>query len=452
MGAGAWAKLSENERAQMWSAYRRLLNEMRGYSSSEFGQVRMRLIHVEEKGDTAEAIYIWEPIELLLKLRFLRHNDVWNLVDFVQTENGYAMFTETIRPTISTIEKIRKGEQPPPTVVSNFSRLMTLVDHESEQAVPVANELLKSNPKDQGLRYMKALALLNREKADDGVSLLAELSNENYVPAVLRLARHYSESEDEAELIKSRELYERYTTLEPYDPRGFREVGHANDPKKRSAEAEAAYRKALALDAGEPYNYVNLIILYLRTNRAAEVRPLLVASDKHIAADDDLFGTLIEQLVMLEELKGAEQLAASEPARMKASMLANLSLGRGLLEAERYPEAERLFNTAAQLDKKSTSPQIALAVLYRKQSRWAVALKAADHAIALDPEDSEGYYQRACVLARQRRLKEAMAALTKSVELDENQTFYIEQEEDLKPLASLPAFKKLLPAPEKPQP
>jgi transglutaminase-like putative cysteine protease/tetratricopeptide (TPR) repeat protein len=452
MGAGAWAGLSEKEREQMWSAYRRLLNETLSYSNSEFGQVRLRLIHVEEKGDTAEAICIWEPIEVLLKVRLLRRNDVWHLVDFVQADNGYAVFTETMRATISAIEKVRKGEAPPPTVISDFARLLTLVDDESEQAVPVANELLKSKPKDQGLRFMKALALLQSEKPEEGVSLLTELSNENHVPAIFRLASEFADSEEEADQKKSLELYERYTKLEPYDPRGFREVGHAHDPAKTPAEAEAAYRKALALDAGEPYNYINLITLYLKTNRLAEVRPLLVASDKQIAADDDLFGELVQQLVFIDELKRAEQLAANEPARMKTSMRANLDLGHGMVGEARYVEAERLFNTAAQIDPKSTSPHIALAGLYRKQSRWQAALKAADHAIALDPKESEAYYQRACALARMRKLKEAMTALTKSIELDEEQTMYIGEEEDLKPLASLPEFKKLLPPPEKPQP
>ncbi len=117
----------------------------------------------------------------------------------------------------------------------------------------------------------------------------------------------------------------------------------------------------------------------------------------------------------------------------------------------RYAEAERLLNVAAQIDKKSTSPYIAMALLYRKQSRWAAALKAADVAVALPVKDSEAHYQRACALARLRRLKEAMAALTKSVELDEDQVYFIGEEEDLKPLASLPEFKKLLP-PEKPEP
>jgi hypothetical protein len=43
-----------------------------------------------------------------------------------------------------------------------------------------------------------------------------------------------------------------------------------------------------------------------------------------------------------------------------------------------------------------------------------------------------------------------MATLEKAIELDDTQTLWIEDEEDLKPLASLPAFKKLLPDPGKP--
>ncbi len=89
-------------------------------------------------------------------------------------------------------------------------------------------------------------------------------------------------------------------------------------------------------------------------------------------------------------------------------------------------------------------------MLHRKQSRWSAALKAADRAISLDQEDSEAHYQRACALARPGRAKEAMTALEKSVELDPDQVQYIADEADLKALSTLPAFKKLLPSPEKP--
>jgi tetratricopeptide (TPR) repeat protein len=92
-----------------------------------------------------------------------------------------------------------------------------------------------------------------------------------------------------------------------------------------------------------------------------------------------------------------------------------------------------------------------MATVHRKQSHWGAALKAADQAIKLDEEDCEAYYERACALARLKRLREAMTALEKSVDLDPDHLEWIPDEVDLKPLSSLPAFKKLLaPPPEKP--
>jgi len=181
------------------------------------------------------------------------------------------------------------------------------------------------------------------------------------------------------------------------------------------------------------------------------VRSLLEIGEKY-QEDNDLFGMIFQDLYDAEQIDVLAKFAASEPARMKTSMLANYWLGMTYMSAKRYVEAERSFNAAAQIDKKSTNPHVALAALYRKQSRWLPSLQAANYALRLDAEDSEAYYQKACALARLGRSKEAMAALTKSIELDETQVYYLADEEDLKPLASLPEFKKLLPAPVKPQP
>lgn len=451
MGAGAWAKLNDSEREQMWSAYRRVLAEiMTGYNP-ELGIKRIRVLHVEEKGDTAEAICLSEPVEMLVKFRFVRRNDVWHLVEVLQTDSGFAFVSEIFRPTISTIEKTRAGEKPPALMMSDFVRVLLLLDHDSAKALRLADELLKANPKDRGLRYLRALALIEQEKAEEGMKLLSELSDENHGPAVYRLAGYLLDSEDEKDSQRALELYQRYTTLEPHDPRGFRDLGTAYHNFERLPESEAAYRKAIELDPVDVFNYRNLIELFVQHDRLGDVRPLLVTGEKY-QEDDDLFGIIFRDLYDTEEVEVLAKFAASEPARMKTSMLANYWLAMTYMSAKRYVEAERSLNAAGQIDKKSADPHVALASLYRKQSRWLPALKAANYAIGLDAQDSEAYYQKACALARLGRIKEAMAALTKSIELDDIQVEYLADEEDLKPLASLPEFKKLLPAPEKPQP
>ena len=87
-----------------------------------------------------------------------------------------------------------------------------------------------------------------------------------------------------------------------------------------------------------------------------------------------------------------------------------------------------------------------MALAYRQLRNWAAALKSADQAIKLDDKDADSQFQRACSLAQLRRLPEALAALRKAVELDEDLTFTddLEEEEDLKPLSGLAGFQKLI--------
>ena len=232
----------------------------------------------------------------------------------------------------------------------------------------------------------------------------------------------------------------------------FGSLGLAYSMVGNLAQSEAAYRKAIELSPADSNGYFQLVFFLTINDRVGEVKPLLVAYDQHKDTDEDVFESVIRQLYFAAEREAALKLATSEPARVKASYVANLYLGRIHLDAERYAVALNYLNLSAQLDKESSAPYVIMSTVYREQSRFSLALKASDQAIKLDPEDSEAYFERACALARLGRLKEAMTALEKSVELDVDQLDYIADEADLKPLSSLPAFKKLLapPPPEKP--
>ena len=180
------------------------------------------------------------------------------------------------------------------------------------------------------------------------------------------------------------------------------------------------------------------------------IAPWLVAADKQVDDETDVFGSAMENLTDLEDSKYAVKFAASEPSRMKTSARANLALGQVHFDNRRYATALQLFNVAAQLDKEWAAPHNAMAVVHRKQFHWAFALKAAEQALQLDDENADAHYNRACALARLRRTKEAMEALQKAVELDPDIVDGLSDEPDLKALASLPEFKKLMPPPAKP--
>jgi tetratricopeptide (TPR) repeat protein len=87
-----------------------------------------------------------------------------------------------------------------------------------------------------------------------------------------------------------------------------------------------------------------------------------------------------------------------------------------------------------------------IAEAHRKLHSWAAALKSADSALAIDPKDADAQFYRACALAQLRRPIEAVAALKKAIELDDElfTADELEEEADLKPLAGVSAFKKFV--------
>jgi Flp pilus assembly protein TadD len=448
MGVGAWSKMNEGEREQMWSAYRRLLKEVASYGRASATE-RMRLLHLEEKGDVAEATCLLDYSDLLLKLRLVRRNNLWHLVEVLQSDDNLYTASETLRPTITNIERARAGEKPSPARRSDFARVMILLRNDAEKAVEAADVVLKNKPADQGLRFLKTLGLLHLEKEAEATALLKELSAEGFAPAVYKLAEHLGASEDEQQLKEAVTFYERYAALEPYDPRGMRDLAMAYDEIEECDKAEGAFRKAIERDPADTYGYVFLIEHLALHDQIADVRSVLVAGEKYKAEDEDLFGQAMYRLYLSEATEAGEKLAGGEPLRMKTSYEANLSLGRMYVYDGRHADSLPFLNTSLQLEPKAAEPHVFLAMVYRKQSRWTAALKAAERAIDLDSEYSEAYYQLACVLSRLGRKKEALTALTKSVELDPDQVEYMVEENDLKALAKMPGFKKLIPEPTK---
>jgi len=447
MGQDAWSKMNEPEKEKMWSAYRRMIEEIvTGYGRSSSDR-KLRLLHLEEKENEAEATCLLYPSDWLVKLRLVRRNGLWSLVEVQKADSALNTVADTLQPTIATIEKVRAGQKASRSNLTDFARVLLLMNDNREKAIAVVDKALTANPKDKGLRFLKAEALSFPNYSEECTKILRELSAEDFAPAIYKLASVLSAAEDEASQKETVKAWEHYTSLEPYDPRAFRELGTAYSVVANLAQAEAAFRKAVELEPASADNYMPLVIFLVMNDRFADAGQVLAAYDQHKDSDVILIGEVIRQLYYDSEGARAIKLAETEPARVKGSAEANLILGRIHLEDGRYAVALHHLNLSAQIDKTFSSPYVAMATLYRKQSHWSAALKAADQAIKLDEEDCEAYYERACALARLRRLKEAMAALEKSVDLDPDHLEWIPDEADLKPLSSLPAFKKLLVSP-----
>jgi len=446
MGAGAWNGLNEHERDQMSSAYRRVLQEIiTTYGSDGELPGNLHLLHLEEKDARAEALCYMSDEDLVFRLRLLRRNDVWYLLDIVQPDPGHHLVSERFGPAVKSIVAARAGKKTAPGVTSSFMKVLALMDGDaSVKALEEAERLLQTNPTDQTYRFLKMIALweTGEDKHEESLKILRELSYEQpaFAPAVYRLAGMLSEEEPEEAI----ELYKHYSSLEPYDLRGYRDLAAVYETTKETELAEAAYRKAIAVDPFEIPGYHDLAVFLIRNGMVLKVGAVLLAADKYATENDDVLAGVFSNLEEEIKLEEAELLAASEPQRMKNSLWANLNLADIYVRHERYREGLDLMKRAAQMDPEASHPHFAMASTYLKQSRLNEALKAIDHSLKLNDKSGWAHYIRASVLARIGRKKEAMSALEKSIELDADVLTLFGADEDFKSLRTLPAFQKRL--------
>jgi len=314
-----------------------------------------------------------------------------------------------------------------------------------QRAIEIADESLKADPENRDLLFSKAVALETDQKSDEAENLLLKLANgrEPYPAALLQLADSLQYSENSGDRRAAAHLFERYAAIEPDDPRPHSALGRLLDQLKETKRAETEYRTAVSLDGADSEVHVDLAEFLSAQQRYAEsLKVIEAAKDK--TDERDLLGALYQRLWADDRIKEAEALAALSAGLFAKSATANVYLGRLRVAAGRGREALPLLRRAAELDPKSGDPQVALAECYRSLRNWPAALSAANTALKLDGEDGEAFYQQACALARMGRTREAMAALKRAIEFEPAQGAHLAKEEDLKSLASLPEFKKLM--------
>jgi tetratricopeptide (TPR) repeat protein len=444
-GKQTWAGMSGAERERMSSAYRRVMIEISsGYGKTEVEPRVIRLLHVEVKGERAVATAVLEPSDQFLKFHLLRRAGAWYLVEIVQADMDFHLISETLRPSIELIEEHRTTKKSGAAGLSDFVRVLLLMDKHAQKSLDAADAVLKTNPSRQDLKFLKALGLFVVEKEDQAVALLRELADEQFAPALYRLARHYDLSEDKAEKSQVVDFYKRYLILEPFDSRAHLALAAAHNGADNAVEAEAAYRKAIEIDPTNSEVFEAFAEFLIHRSRFSEVRAVLDLGEKLKTPPDEMFGSIMQSLYYQDDVDCAEALAASEPKRMNTSGDGNLYLAKARLDIGRGQQALPLLKRAALLKKDSADAHTTMAESYRALSRFALALNAAETAIRLEPDSGEAYYQRACALARLGRTREAMAALARAVELQPFRAMWIKEEKDLNALSRLPAFIKLV--------
>jgi hypothetical protein len=127
---------------------------------------------------------------------------------------------------------------------------------------------------------------------------------------------------------------------------------------------------------------------------------------------------------------------------MSAASPALVCLLLVVAQAEPPPEKPSVFELP-RLQARFAAGQAQLTALIQEK-KYAEAEEISRNLLKLIPHDPNGPYNLACVLARQGKLDEAMAALDQAVSLGFNNAKHIETDDDLVPLRERDDFKKLL--------
>jgi tetratricopeptide (TPR) repeat protein len=450
MGPGAWAAMSESEKTKISGVHRQTINGISSWLKKDSDYSGgLRLLKLNLAADHAEALFMLEKNfeDVLVKFRLVRRGQAWFLTEILQADNGLKFVSESFQPALQRIQAQRKNDSVSGIPFqTNLVRVLATMRTNPQAAVELADRFLKVNAQDRNLRFVKSLALSRADKNAEAISLWTELSEtpEPVAAAMFNLAEHYAGEKEEAEKKKAIDWYLRYVALEPDDPRARTGLAAVYENVGDFAHAETEYRAAVERDSLNSLVYLNLAEFYAARKRYEEAAVVIDDAAKQTGDESDLFADLISRFWFDDTVDIAEGLANSQPRRMTTSARANLVLGSIRVDYGRVREALPLLKKAAKLDPKTSDPHAAMARAYRKLHLWTLALNAADSALRLNKEDADAHYQRACALARLGRKPAALAALKRAIELDEEYQEDLKDEEDLKPLAASPEFKKLL--------
>jgi tetratricopeptide (TPR) repeat protein len=471
MGTGAWDAMNEKEREQFSATQRILLYSLFDAFQGEEGEkAALRVLKANVDGDRAEVLAMegWSDVaESLLNFKLTRKGDAWMLQEIVQVDDGFNTIAEFLRPTVQSITDQRKGKSRRGNSYSALLRAKSAASSDTKTAFEIIEQGLKESPDDQALRLLKAKLILrtapapnleeenktkevqaqdaeNQKKREEAKAMLETLSNEKqaFPPALMELADFYGEEDSSEDRKKAIMLYLRYTAIISEDPRPWQKLAYLHNSENEPEKALADYQAAIKCDWRNSSLYSDAAEFLVSLKRYDEAMKFIDEGMKYAGANEDLFADLFWSLAATPEI--AEGLAASQPQRMAKNAKANVNLAYLLIWKERAGEALPLLKKAIDLDAKNAEARIAMSDAHRQLKNWAAVLTATAEAIKLNAKSAEAYYNRACALARLNRKTEAIQALQKAIDLDEELLYDIADDEDLKSLAPMPAFKKLL--------
>lgn len=448
-GEGAWEKFDAAQREAVIRAFDRVTAEQLEDWSADAG-VRARLLGEDIRGERATLLALRDMD--LMKLTLARRDGAWYVVEIEDLDSGIGILGQSLRGAIDPrADRWHILALDPERALKRLDELIAAEGESPELLVLKAMTLARRQFMEM-LRSQEPRTEQAREARDEANELYERIISRwpDFAPGHYLLALRLPMAEKYGK--RRVALLERYAALVPYDPRPWRELAATFEILNEPARVEAAYREALARDRGDDELRLELVAFNLRQNQmekatsALKEALLTVKSEEAFELLDELINPDPDDPAEAELLARYEALLLAFPQQIAQSQTGLRSLARVQQSLGKMPEALRSLERAIAI-KATAGDYIYLAQLNRQSKRARAALAAADQAVKLEKDEVGGHLERAYALIALGRQTEAVASLKRVLEIAPTLREYLAEDEGLKPLAALPAFKALLAAP-----
>lgn len=466
LGSGAVATLSDKQRAAVISAFDRTVEAL-AEDWFLFWGGRPGILSSEIKGNRATILTVTGG--QLLRLSLAAREGAWYVTEIEDVDDEKRTFAEALQyslnPAASLVQIRERQYSNPERALKQLEELAAANGENASLLLLKADILRAQRNRDRWQEMAKAAVEKDKPvEADkpgetkppqpsETLAILEKIAARwpDYAATHYKLAWSYQIEEESRE--KAIAAYQRYAKLVPLDPRPWANLASLFEGENRLSEAEAAWHEAIARDRENIDQQTELVAFYLRQTQMDKAKASLVTMIKQPAEINAVFSSLDAIIRPEEDVLDVETAQRYEELLLSVSKeLSSIPDGlRGLAEAQRV---QQKYDAAIKTLQRVVSLQpdegdlLVIATIYREAKRFALALSAADQILQREAENAGAYYERACALAQLGRKREALTALKKTLELNEDYAYNLLEESDLKPLANLPEFKALLPKDE----
>ncbi|MCI0336443.1 MAG: hypothetical protein L0226_02615 [Acidobacteria bacterium] len=467
LGAGAWIKLDEKQRAAVTKAFETTVNEiLEEWDPEDIVQVRILKNKVK---DNRAVITVLRDLELI-RFSLASRGGVWFITEHEVVDDALPELSDAIQgalqpgtgrgqvydlPTESALKYIdgliaKQGEGPQLLLLQY--RVLASQKVEEEQARSAETLRTALSGKAQANDAQPKPQQQTQSQDDRALELLLQITSRwpDFAPGHLALAFDllYYGNEDGvlSSISKDAERaiapLQRYIDLVPYDPRPWRDLAHAYALLEKNSEAESAFRAAIERDPTYLDHYGTLIGFLLLSDNLEKAKTYFREMMKVAPNPDEAFEWLFDDEGFDPDYgRMLEELLLSFPKELSESKSGLVLLANTQEAQNKTGEAVKTMQSAVAISAEADDYEY-LSQLYRQQQRFTEALNSANHALKLDEKFASAHFERACSLAQLGRKREALAALKQMRGMDPEMLFDPE-EPDLQPLANMPEFKAL---------